>query len=70
SVALGRRSRPGWPFLLGHGIAALTTGVLFWLIPNLAVVLLILFMGIDLIMQGARNISMARQLKHQIKRVN
>jgi len=69
SVALGRRSRPGWPFLLAHGIAALATGVLFWLIPHLAVVLLILFMGIDLIMQGVRNISMARQLKKQVKRV-
>ena len=70
SVALGRRSRPGWPFLLSHGIAALATGILFWLIPHLAVVLLILFMGIDLIMQGARNVSMARQLKHQVKRVS
>ncbi|MBG80448.1 MAG: hypothetical protein CMJ39_07050 [Phycisphaerae bacterium] len=69
SVALARRTRPGWPFLLSHGIAAIATGVLFWLIPQLAVVLLILFMGIDLIMQGAHNVSMARQLKQQVKHV-
>ncbi|MCH2133192.1 MAG: DUF308 domain-containing protein [Phycisphaerales bacterium] len=69
SFALGRRTHPGWPFLLGHGIAALVIGILFWIVPTFAVVLLILFMGIDLIMQGVRNISLTRDLKQQVRRL-
>jgi uncharacterized membrane protein HdeD (DUF308 family) len=67
SVALGRRSRAGWQFLLAHGIAAIVIGAMFWIQPSLAVVLLILFMGIDLIMHGTRNISTVRRLRQQLK---
>lgn len=72
SVALGRRTNPGWPFLLSHGIAAIVIGILFWIpsVSQLAVVLLILFVGIDLIMQGARNIGAIRRLKKQARRVD
>ncbi|MEE2906407.1 MAG: DUF308 domain-containing protein [Planctomycetota bacterium] len=71
SVALGRRTNPGWPFLLSHGIAAIVIGILFWIpsVAQLAVVLLILFVGIDLIMQGARNIGAIRKLKKQARRM-
>lgn len=72
SFALGQRTNPGWPFLLSHGIAAIVIGILFWIpsVSQLAVVLLILFVGIDLIMQGARNIGAIRRLKKQARRMD
>jgi len=65
SSALGRRKQPGWQFLLSHGVAAIVIGIMFWILPSLAVVLLILFMGIDLIMRGVMNISLARRLRER-----
>ncbi|MDG2424666.1 MAG: DUF308 domain-containing protein [Phycisphaerales bacterium] len=72
SFALGRRTNPGWPFLLSHGIAAIVIGIMFWIpsIAQLAVVLLILFVGIDLIMQGARNVGVVRRLRKQAKQMS
>ena len=66
SVALSRRSNPGWPFLFAHGLASVITGILFWLVPSLAVVLLILFMGIDLVMQATRGFAADRAVARRI----
>ena len=68
SFALGRRRNPGWPFLFAHGASSLVIGVLFWLVPSLAVVLLILFMGIDLIMQGTRSFGAERDHLRRVAR--
>lgn len=71
SVALSRRTNPNWPFLLSHGVAAIVIGILFWIpsIAQLGVVLLILFVGIDLIMQSVYTSGMMRKLKDQAKRI-
>jgi len=72
SIALGKRTNPGWPFLLSHGIAAIVIGIMFWIpsVAQLAVVLLILFVGVDLIMQGARNVDVIRRLRKQANRIS
>tara|TARA_B100002052_G_C15811501_1_gene566081 strand:+ start:302 stop:880 length:579 start_codon:yes stop_codon:yes gene_type:complete len=72
SMALGKRTNPGWPFLLSHGIAAIVIGIMFWIpsVAQLAVVLLILFVGVDLIMQGAKNVDIIRKLRKQANRIN
>ncbi|MBG83587.1 MAG: hypothetical protein CMJ40_03455 [Phycisphaerae bacterium] len=71
SMALSRRTNPSWPFLLSHGIAAIVIGTLFWIpsIAQLGVVLLILFVGIDLIMQSVYTNGMMRKLRNQTKSI-
>ena len=71
SVALSRRANPNWPFLLSHGVAAIVIGILFWIpsIAKLGVVLLILFVGIDLIMQSVYTTGMMRKLRNQATRL-
>lgn len=71
SIALSRRTNPNWPFLLSHGIAAIVIGILFWVpsIAQLGVVLLILFIGVDLIMQSVYTSGMVRKLKNQASRM-
>ncbi|MDG2093744.1 MAG: DUF308 domain-containing protein [Phycisphaerales bacterium] len=71
SIALSRRANPNWPFLLSHGVAAIVIGILFWIpsIAQLGIVLLILFVGIDLIMQSVYTSGMARRLRNQAERI-
>lgn len=72
SIALSRRTNPNWPFLLSHGVAAIVIGILFWIpsIAQLGVVLLILFVGVDLVMQSVYTSGMARRLRNQAQRID
>ena len=67
TLAASNKERPGWEFLLIHGIIGIALGVLFFLRPTFAPVLLILFLGVDLIARGASQVSFTTQLKKRIK---
>ena len=72
SIAFSRRTNPNWPFLLSHGVAAIVIGILFWIpsIAQLGVVLLILFVGVDLVMQSVYTSGMVRRLRNQAQRID
>ena len=67
TLATSNKDRPGWEFLLIHGIIGIALGVLFFLRPTFAPVLLILFLGVDLIARGASQVSLTTHLKQRIK---
>ena len=67
TLATSHKERPGWEFLLLHGILGIALGILFFVWPTLAPVLLILFLGVDLIVRGANQVSYTTQIKKHLK---
>jgi uncharacterized membrane protein HdeD (DUF308 family) len=67
TLATSNKERPGWEFLLIHGILGIALGGLFFVWPTLAPVLLILFLGVDLIVRGANQVNYTTQIKKHIK---
>ncbi|MDG2083294.1 MAG: DUF308 domain-containing protein [Candidatus Actinomarina sp.] len=70
TLATSNKERPGWEFLLLHGILGIALGILFFVWPTLAPVLLILFLGVDLIVRGANQVSYTTQIKKHLKDAN
>ena len=67
TLATSNKDRPGWEVLLIHGILGIALGILFFIWPTFAPVLLILFLGVDLIVRGANQVSYTTHLKKRIK---
>ena len=67
TLAASNKERPGWEFLLIHGILGIALGILFFWRQAFAPVVLILFLGVDLVVRGANQVSYTTQLKKRIK---
>jgi uncharacterized membrane protein HdeD (DUF308 family) len=67
TLAASNKERPGWEFLLIHGVLGIALGILFFIWPTFAPVLLILFLGVDLIVRGANQVSYTTHIRKRIK---
>jgi len=67
TLAISNQDRPGWGFLLGHGILGIVLGVVFLKFPWFAPVLLILFLGIDLVLRGATQVGLIAQFRRKMQ---
>lgn len=66
TLALSRNDLPGWELLLLHGGAGIALGILFFIWPTFAPILLILFLGVGLIVRGALQVSLTSMIRKKM----
>ncbi len=66
TLAVSNKERPGWELLMGHGILGIVLGIVFFVWPLLAPVVVILFLGVDLIIRGSMQVSLTAQIRKKM----
>jgi len=66
TLALSNKERPGWELLMAHGALGIILGIVFFIWPLLAPVVVILFLGVDLVVRGALQVSLTAQIRKKM----
>ena len=66
TLALSNKERPGWELLMAHGALGIGLGIVFFIWPLLAPVVVILFLGVDLVVRGALQVSLTAKIRKKM----
>ncbi len=66
TLAFSNKERAGWELLAIHGLVGIALGIVFFALPNFAPVVLILFLGVDLVVRGALQVSLTARIRKKM----
>ncbi len=66
TLAFSNKDRPGWELLAIHGLVGVALGIVFLAWPMFAPVVLILFLGVDLVVRGSLQVSLTAKIRKKM----
>ena len=66
TLAFSNKERAGWELLAIHGLVGIALGIIFLVWPMFAPVVLILFLGVDLVVRGALQVSLTARIRKKM----